>query len=76
MGPAVAIDIPVALHRCSGPTVVSPEKLLNAGHFSDLKWDGEFCRKDSNEEFIFNITGEFERYAVCVLPGWFFFQGS
>ena len=61
MVPIAGDDIPIVLHGCSGPMGVSLEKLLAAGHFSDLDMghDEECCRRESSEECIFNISGNF-----------------
>ena len=47
IGPVEGEDIPIVLHWCSDPTGISLEKLLAAGHFSELDWghDKEYCRR-------------------------------
>ena len=59
MGPVMGDNILVVLDGCSDLTNVSPEKLLAAGHFSELDYGHaeECCRRESIEECIFNITG-------------------
>ena len=44
-----------------------PEKLLEAGHFRalDLGPVKEGSRRDGSDEHTFNISGSFDRYAVC-----------
>ena len=71
MAPIVDSDCLVPGPGCSVPMGISPEKLLESGHFTalDIGHVKDCFRRVGSDEYIFNISSNFDRYTACMEQG-------